>query len=205
MAQEPENDSQHALPAHLTSEAVQPWERQTRESDREWAIFSCYRMSAYEQGDPAQGKYTARHMGRFAEQFGVGVGYIYQLASAWRWNERCAAYDQLVDRQRTHTTLTALERMRDRHEQMNAMRHELWVLAQTRLMDDFLAGRVHLKPSEIEALGKGVQDADRLLNGQATAVTETRNLTAVVTLQGASPEVIEWHRKAAEAKLAAGE
>jgi hypothetical protein len=193
MSEDSESESQHNLPAHLTQTGAQLWERQPRESDREWAIFSCYRMSGYENQDAAQA-FKPRHLAKFAADYGLSAGTVYQLSGQWSWNERCAAYDLLVDRQKTHASLSALERMRSRHEHMDAMRYELWVAAQARLLDDFLAGRVTLKPHEVDALGKTLQGSEMLRNGEATARTESRSLNVSVSLQGAPAEVREWYR-----------
>jgi hypothetical protein len=187
-------DETPSLPAHLVQEQPQLWERQPRETDREWAIFSTYRMSAYENQDPVHGKFKPRHLGEFADAFGLSKNTIYQLSGQYSWSERCAAYDRLVDRQKTHANLTSIARMTEEHRADNAIVRELVRDSLARTLDDHRAGRISLKPSETLALFRALQESERLTEGAATARTESRSISVSVALDGAPAAVRDWYR-----------
>jgi hypothetical protein len=81
----------------------EPWERQTGESDMQFAAFSCFR----DLGPARTISAAARKMGRTA-------GAWHQWSRDWKWNERATEWDDHVDRVRRVAHMRQVEDMNAR-------------------------------------------------------------------------------------------
>ena len=178
------------------SSTPQPWERDARESDREFQLFSLYRLSGYPQAKPGDmGPFQPRHLGRFAREVLLSETHIYRLSSHHRWAARCAAYDRQVDREQTEANFDAVARARLSQARELSLLRELLHDGLAALIDAQRAGTAHLKPSDLTAMLKALHDSERVLNGEATSRTDVRvasvNLNQLrdeLGLRGQTPE-----------------
>lgn len=182
------------LPEHMTR-APEAWERDPRESDRAFSLFSLYRQTAYPSAVPGNmGVYKPRSMTNFARDVGLSDAYVYHLASQHSWTARCAAYDRVVDRERTRADLSDVERMRELQRDEYADMRETAKLMRLRLLEALESGTMPVKPSEYVAWMKALHEGERLLNGEATSRTDSRTLAVTLDLTQAPAAVREWYR-----------
>jgi hypothetical protein len=89
---------------------IQPWEKQTGETSRQFAVFTAYRNQ-----NPLQ-----RSLAKVAEQLGYSTVYVERLSSSKRWRERVEAFDAEQDRLDQQLRWRQIQEMRKRQSSLAA-------------------------------------------------------------------------------------
>lgn len=89
---------------------IKPWERQPGESEKAFSYFITYR----EMGR----NHSLRTLCR---QEGVGMRQIWGYSKKWRWVERCAAWQDELDRIKREVIIKEVQEMTKRHSQQAMM------------------------------------------------------------------------------------
>lgn len=87
--------------AIVAVEAIEPWERQHRETAKAFAAFRVFRELPPEE----------RSLGRVAVVFGQSINNMERWAQMWGWHGRAAAFDRENDRIRRAAQVKAIEEM----------------------------------------------------------------------------------------------
>lgn len=98
--------------------AERPWERQTRETDAQWALFLTFRDMAYPDGP--EGRFFPRSGAALAAATGLSEGYLRGLSASFHWYARAGSYDRELERAKTQADISEVQRSRVRHLRMLA-------------------------------------------------------------------------------------
>jgi hypothetical protein len=152
---------------HPPDDAGQPWSRQARESDVQWAWFVTYRDAAYPDG--LDGTFRPRSLRELAESLGHEHGRLAGCAESFAWAWRAHAYDRMVDERRVGAELTEVDRQRAKHSRTwgtlwEGLECEVAKLA--RMMEGEAPA---LTPQQLERLLTRATEMMRLLSGEHTA------------------------------------
>jgi hypothetical protein len=150
-----------------TAQVITPWERLSRETDSQWALFCTFRDSAYPEGPG--GRYQPRNLRILAESLGLSADYLRQLSSSYTWFARAGAYDRALDAAKVAAEIGEGVRVRKRH---------LRLLAKARLFVESELDKLIQKsqdpeittasPRELAQLLELVITKERLLAGDHT-------------------------------------
>jgi hypothetical protein len=144
---------------------VQPWERQPRESDREWELFQQWRGMAYPDG--LEGPFKARTTKALALTTGVASAALMALVGTRNWCERAAAFDRELDVRRTEAGLNVIERNARRHQRLLDQMLTSVDMAHAQFQARVEAGE-QMTASEIRQWADTVIKLQRLVTGQST-------------------------------------
>ena len=145
----------------------QPWQRQARESDQQYAWFLHYRDAAYPDG--LEGPFTPRNLARVADDLGLDDRHLSGTAESFAWAWRASAYDRLVDERRVSSDLSEVDRQRAKHSRTWG---NLWEGLEREVMKLVLRMEGEapaLTPRELEKLLSKATEMMRLLAGEHTA------------------------------------
>lgn len=126
-----------------------PWEQQTAETSRQFAVFQTYRDL-----HPLE-----RSLALVGRKLGVSTSYVERLSAERDWVERVRAFDQHQDR-------SAQARRARRIEEMNERHAEIAAVALTRIAERLQTLEPSLlKPNDIARLLDVASRAERLALG----------------------------------------
>jgi hypothetical protein len=107
----PRSRGKRDAPPVFLDEHSEPWDRQPGEGDKAWQCFQMYRDLPYmTPPQPRTQREVSARMYPLATPTQGRVKEVGSWSVKWRWAERCAAYDTMLDRQKQDTFLDALRR-----------------------------------------------------------------------------------------------
>lgn len=163
---------QDDLPEHVSTYGVMPWERQAREPDDAWALFVAYRDSGYPDG--VAGPFRARKVSELAATHDVAYGTLKRLSGEHNWVERAGAFDRELDRRKSESGMSLLDRQRARDNRMVDKMYYFGEVALDTLIARFESGTEDPTNNEIRQwLGDAIK-LKRLINGQSTEIVEVQ-------------------------------
>lgn len=145
----------------------QPWARQPRESDQQYAWFLAYRDSAYPKG--LEGPFNPRNVEAVAEELGFPPRALAGTADSFAWSWRAHAFDRAIDERKFSAELSEVDLQRAKHSRTWG---QLWVgveLEVAKLVRQMEGEAPALKPKELLALLTKATEMMRLLSGEHTA------------------------------------
>ena len=145
----------------------QPWARQPRESDQQYAWFLAYRDSAYPKG--LEGPFNPRNVEAVAEELGFPPRALAGTADSFAWSWRAHAFDRAVDERRFDAELSALDRARAQHTKVLGEAFEIVRNEIVKLKRMAEGEAPALKPKEALAFMEKVITMQRLLAGEHTS------------------------------------
>lgn len=151
-------------------EERQPWERQRGEPSRAFAAFVRYRDMGAER----------RSLRRLAEEMGVSLRLVSRWSRQHHWVERCAAWDDEVDRMAREEQARAIVEMRRQHAE-EAVR--LRLAAVKRLMEQLEGFALEdLNPADLLKIWNETVKVERVSRGEPETVQQQQ-----ITGKGGGP------------------
>lgn len=162
-----------------------PWERQVKEGEREYAAFLAYRNMSYRDG--LDGAYTPRKLSGVALVLGHSTATLQGWAASFCWEERVGAFDRELDRRKVEGAMSQAQRVEFAHARIrDKLRgaYEGWVEDVIARHDrgEIVSDRIGL------AIGEHLAKYDRLGNGLST---ENISIHHGVDLDSFTPEELE--------------
>lgn len=174
------------LPPHVSaSYGIQPFERQSRESETEWAQFRLYRDSGYPKG-PGE-TFVARDLKQLSLATGVRLGELKAAYATYAWEERCGAYDREIERRKFEACMTGVQRVEYAYQRMREKSRLILETALDEIRARQEAGE-HLSTRDALSLKADCEKSDRLWTGQST---ENVSVKHGFDLEKATPEELE--------------
>ncbi len=132
--------------------AVEPWERQPGEGAKPFEAFCLYRDMG-----------TDRSHTKVAEKLGKSTGLISRWSAAYKWSERCRAYDRNLELIAHKVAVKEYSDMTKRHIRI-AMKLQSSAIAS---LEKLVESKQVMKPRDIKefiALGTELERLNRSLN-----------------------------------------
>lgn len=156
--------------ADLLEAGRQPWERQKGESSRALRAFAMYRDMGAER----------RSLRRLAEAMGVSLRLVSRWSRQHHWVERCAAWDDEVDRMAREEQARAIAEMCRQHAE-EAVR--LRLAAFKSLMEQLEGFALEdLNPADLLKIWNETVKVERLIRGEPETVQQQQ-----ITGKGGGP------------------
>lgn len=151
----------------LAERPYEAWERQPRETDRNWHAFLCYRDMAYPQGKV--GPYEPRNIRTIAREMGWSEEHARHCAHSFQWVSRVAAYDRVIDLEKAQAGRTVLAKMADEHAYVLSQGMQIVKLEMAkRLSISMDPAAPAMRPGELISFTEMLIKHERLITGQST-------------------------------------
>lgn len=149
-------------------EDVKPWERQDKETPKQFEAFAAYRDMGEE-----------RSLTKVAQILNKSKQLLGRWSSDNKWVERCAAWDKEQDRILRQEQIKDIKKMRKRHADVaSAM-----ITAAAKGLKEIMEKPKEMTPNDVARLVDVASKLERLSRGDTSEVIEQRQGEAVDAVQ----------------------